>query len=70
MRANPGERGRFDKALGDAIGAARRRIGAQSLVTASAILLVFGAIVGVLGAHDVIDGRPAPARWVSSCCMH
>jgi len=55
----PYERGRFDKALGEAIGAARRRIGAQSLVTASAILLVFGAIVGVLwlGAHDVIDGR-------------
>ena len=55
----PYERGRFDKALGDAIGAARRRIGAQSLFTASAILLVFGAIVGVLwlGAHDVIDGR-------------
>ncbi|WP_295555100.1 ABC transporter transmembrane domain-containing protein [uncultured Stenotrophomonas sp.] len=55
----PYERGRFDQALGDAIGAARRRIGAQSLVTASAILLVFGAIVGVLwlGAHDVIDGR-------------
>ncbi|WP_088101409.1 ABC transporter transmembrane domain-containing protein [Xanthomonas retroflexus] len=55
----PYERGRFDHALGDAIRAARRRIGAQSLVTASAILLVFGAIVGVLwlGAHDVIDGR-------------
>ena len=60
----PYERGRFDKALGDAIGAARRRIGAQSLVTASAILLVFGAIVGVLwlGAHDVIDGRLCRAR--------
>lgn len=55
----PYERGRFDHALGDAITAARRRIGAQSLVTASAILLVFGAIVGVLwlGAHDVIEGR-------------
>ncbi len=53
----PYERGRFDKALGDAIGAARRRIGAQSLVTASAILLVFGASVLWLGAHDVIDGR-------------
>ena len=55
----PYERGRFDHALGDAIKAARRRIGAQSLVTASAILLVFGAIVGVLwlGAHDVIEGR-------------
>ena len=32
----PYERGRFDHALGDAIKAARRRIGAQSLVTASA----------------------------------
>ncbi|AWH17331.1 ABC transporter ATP-binding protein [Stenotrophomonas sp. ZAC14D2_NAIMI4_7] len=55
----PYERGRFDHALGDAIRAARRRIGAQSLVTASAILLIFGAIVGVLwlGAHDVIAGR-------------
>ena len=54
----PYERGRFDKALGDAIGAARRRIGAQSLVTASAILLVFGAIVGVLwlGAHGLDCG--------------
>ena len=55
----PYERGRFDHALGDAIRAARRRIAAQSLVTASAIVLVFGAIVGVLwlGAHDVIAGR-------------
>lgn len=55
----PYERGRFEGALGEAVGAARRRIRAQSLVTASAILLVFGAIVGVLwlGAHDVIDGR-------------
>jgi len=55
----PYERGRFAQALGKAIRAPGRRIGAQSLVTASAILLVFGAIVGVLwlGAHDVIDGR-------------
>ncbi|GAB3045794.1 ABC transporter transmembrane domain-containing protein [Stenotrophomonas tumulicola] len=55
----PYEQGRFNHALKDAIGAARRRIRAQSLVTASAILLVFGAIVGVLwlGAHDVIAGR-------------
>lgn len=53
------ERQRFDHALADAISAARARIGAQSLVTASAIVLVFGAIVGVLwlGAHDVIEGR-------------
>ncbi len=55
----PYEQGRFNGALADAIKAAKRRIRAQSLVTASAILLVFGAIVGVLwlGAHDVIDGR-------------
>jgi len=55
----PYEQGRFNSALADAIKAAKRRIRAQSLVTASAILLVFGAIVGVLwlGAHDVIDGR-------------
>lgn len=55
----PYERGRFNAALGESIRAARRRIGAQSIVTATAIVLVFGAIVGVLwlGAHDVIDGR-------------
>ncbi|WMJ68844.1 ABC transporter transmembrane domain-containing protein [Stenotrophomonas sp. 24(2023)] len=55
----PYERGRFERALGDAIGAARTRIRAQSVVTAAAILLIFGAIVGVLwlGAHDVVDGR-------------
>ncbi|KAB7632030.1 ABC transporter transmembrane domain-containing protein [Stenotrophomonas rhizophila] len=55
----PYERGRFNDALGDAISAARRRIRAQSIVTASAIVLVFGAIVGVLwlGAHEVIDGN-------------
>ncbi|MFG6111090.1 ABC transporter transmembrane domain-containing protein [Stenotrophomonas rhizophila] len=55
----PYERGRFNAALGESIRAARRRIGAQSIVTATAIVLVFGAIVGVLwlGAHDVIDRR-------------
>ncbi len=55
----PYERNRFNAALAESIRAARRRIGAQSLVTATAIVLVFGAIVGVLwlGAHDVIDGR-------------
>ncbi len=55
----PYEQGRFGVALNDSIRAAKRRIRAQSLVTASAILLVFGAIVGVLwlGAHDVIAGR-------------
>jgi len=55
----PYERGRFNVALAESIKAARRRIGAQSVVTATAIVLVFGAIVGVLwlGAHDVSDGR-------------
>ncbi len=55
----PYERGRFNAALSESIKAARRRISAQSAVTATAIVLVFGAIVGVLwlGAHDVIDGR-------------
>ncbi|HDS0922978.1 TPA: ATP-binding cassette domain-containing protein [Stenotrophomonas maltophilia] len=55
----PYERNRFNEALAESIRAARRRIGAQSLVTATAIVLVFGAIVGVLwlGAHDVNDGR-------------
>ena len=55
----PYEQARFGAALSDSIRAAKRRIRAQSLVTASAILLVFGAIVGVLwlGAHDVIAGR-------------
>ncbi len=55
----PYERGRFNAALGESIKAARRRITAQSLVTAVAIVMIFGAIVGVLwlGAHDVIDGR-------------
>ncbi|WP_312237630.1 ABC transporter transmembrane domain-containing protein [Stenotrophomonas sp.] len=55
----PYERGRFNAALAESIRAARRRIGAQSIVTATAIVLVFGAIVGVLwlGAHDVIDGE-------------
>jgi len=55
----PYERGRFNVALAESIKAARRHIGAQSVVTATAIVLVFGAIVGVLwlGAHDVSDGR-------------
>lgn len=55
----PYERGRFNVALAESIKAARRRIGAQSIVTATAIVLVFGAIVGVLwlGAHDVNNGR-------------
>ena len=54
----PYERGRFGQALAVAVATARRRIGAQALVTAAAIVLVFGAIVLVLwsGAHRVIEG--------------
>ncbi|UNK57480.1 ABC transporter transmembrane domain-containing protein [Pseudoxanthomonas daejeonensis] len=54
----PYERGRFGAALDVAVATARRRIGAQAMVTAAAIVLVFGAIVLVLwsGAHQVIEG--------------
>ena len=53
------ERSRFAAALDVAVQTAKRRIGAQAIVTAVAIVLVFGAIVAVLwsGAHDVIAGR-------------
>jgi len=55
----PYERGRFSAALGVAVNAARRRIRVQALVTALAILLVFGAITLVLwmGARDVVAHR-------------
>ncbi|MCA0395280.1 MAG: ATP-binding cassette domain-containing protein [Proteobacteria bacterium] len=54
----PYERGRFAEAVAQTVATARRRIGMQSLVTAVAISLVFGAIILVLwsGAHDVIRG--------------
>ena len=53
------ERGRFAAAVASAVGIARRRIGAQSLMTGSTITLFFGAITLVLwsGAHDVIAGH-------------
>jgi ATP-binding cassette subfamily B protein len=56
------ERGRFGAALDASVQTARRRIRTQALVTAVAIVLVFGAIVLVLwsGAHDVIEGRMTP----------
>ena len=49
---------RFGAAVRTAIASARRRIGTQALLTAVVILLVFGAITGVLwiGARDVIAG--------------
>lgn len=50
---------RYGEALQRALGVARRRIGIQAVLTASVILLVFGAITLVLwlGAKDVIAGR-------------
>ena len=55
----PYERGRFGSALAVAVDTARRRIRAQAVVTAVAIVLIFGAITLVLwsGAHDVVGGR-------------
>jgi ATP-binding cassette subfamily B protein len=55
----PYERGRFGSALALAVDTARRRIRAQAIVTAVAIVLIFGAITLVLwsGAHDVVAGR-------------
>jgi ATP-binding cassette subfamily B protein len=55
----PYERSRFGSALATAVETARRRIRAQAVVTAVAIVLIFGAITLVLwsGAHDVVAGR-------------
>jgi len=55
----PYERSRFRQAIAIAVDTARRRIGWQALVTALAIVLIFGAVTLVLwtGAHDVIAGR-------------
>ena len=53
------ERGRFADAVANTVSTARKRIGAQSLMTGTTITLFFGAITLVLwsGAHDVIAGR-------------
>lgn len=53
------ERGRFDTAVQVAVRTATKRISAQSVMTATAITLFFGAITLVLwsGAHDVNAGR-------------
>ncbi|WP_448228968.1 ABC transporter transmembrane domain-containing protein [Pseudoxanthomonas mexicana] len=55
----PYELKRFGDAVSVAVETARKRIRAQSLVTATVITLVFGAVVLVLwsGAHAVIGGR-------------
>jgi len=52
------ERERFGTAVALSLAAARKRIRMQSLLTASIIVLVFGAITAVLwvGAHQVIAG--------------
>ena len=53
------ERGRFDGAVQVAVRTALKRIGAQSAMTATVIVLFFGAITLVLwsGAHDVLAHR-------------
>jgi len=58
----PYERGRFADAVARAVETARKRIGAQAIVTAVAIVLIFGAITLVLwsGAQDVVDGTMSP----------
>ena len=55
----PTERQRYGDAINRAIATSRRRIGARALITALAILLVFGAIVLVLwaGAKAVLAGE-------------
>jgi ATP-binding cassette subfamily B protein len=52
------ERERFGEAVMRSLSAARRRIRMQSLLTASAMMLVMGAVTAVLwvGAHQVIAG--------------
>ena len=54
----PFERERFSAAVQRSLAAARKRIRMQSLLTATVIVLVFGAITAVLwvGAQDVIAG--------------
>jgi ATP-binding cassette subfamily B protein len=53
------ERDRYAAALDKAVGASRRRIRLQAILTAGVIVLVFGAITAVLwvGAKDVIAGQ-------------
>ncbi|MBS0228707.1 MAG: ATP-binding cassette domain-containing protein [Proteobacteria bacterium] len=50
---------RYASAMATAVATARRRIGAQAIVTGVAITLIFGAVIVVLwsGAHDVISGK-------------
>lgn len=58
----PFERDRFASAVVRSLGAARKRIRMQSLLTACVIILVFGGITAILwtGARDVIAGTMTP----------
>ncbi len=49
---------RYTRATEEAFVAARQRIGARTVLTATAIFLVFASVVGILwyGAHDVLRG--------------
>jgi ATP-binding cassette subfamily B protein len=53
---------RFGQAVDETLATARRRIRTRSLLTATVILLVFGAITGVLwtGAREVVSGAMQP----------
>ncbi|NBB84123.1 MAG: ATP-binding cassette domain-containing protein [Alphaproteobacteria bacterium] len=53
------ERARFRDRVEDAFATAIRRVRARSMLSATVILLVFGAITSILwvGGHDVIAGR-------------
>jgi ATP-binding cassette, subfamily B, bacterial len=54
--------GRFAKAVDEAYEAARASIKSRAVLTAFAIFMVFGSVVGVLwfGAHGVMDGSITP----------
>ncbi|MBB3228434.1 ATP-binding cassette subfamily B protein [Luteibacter sp. Sphag1AF] len=56
------ESSRYSRAISLALATARRRIGVRSLLTATVIVLIFGAITLVLwvGAGDVISGKLQP----------
>jgi ATP-binding cassette subfamily B protein len=62
----PFERERFSNAVQRSLAAARKRIRMQSLLTASAMMIVLGAIITVLwvGAHNVISGTMSPGVLV------
>ncbi len=59
FNAEPAARERFGTAVEAAFGAARSAILARSLLTAFAIAMIFGSVVGVLwfGAQDVLSGN-------------